>query len=174
MVPFKEQLREFLGDCEEKKIAVLGIGSQIRGDDAVGLEIVGRLEEYPLRDVLLLKTETVPESFTGVLRKFNPTHILMIDAAHIGEEPGEARIIPTQMICDVCVSTHKLPLTVLANYLTGTLGSKVTLVGIQPRSIAFGTSITGELKAAATKIAATIYEAISQKSCEESDVDNSE
>jgi hydrogenase 3 maturation protease len=170
MMSFKEQLREFLGDCEEKKIAVLGIGSEIRGDDAVGLEIVGRLEEYPLRDVLLLKTETVPESFTSVLRKFNPTHILMIDAAHLGGEPGEAKIIPTQMICDVCVSTHKLPLTVLANYLS----SKVTLVGIQPRSIAFGTSITRELKAAATKIAATIYEAISQGSCDESDADNSE
>ena len=174
MMSFKEQLREFLGDCEEKKIAVLGIGSQIRGDDAVGLEIVERLEEYPLRDVLLLKTETVPESFTSVLRKFNPTHILMIDAAYLGGEPGEAKIIPTQMICDVCVSTHKLPLTVLANYLTGTLGSKVTLVGIQPLSIAFGTSITRELKAAATKIAATIYEAISLGSCDESDADDSE
>jgi len=158
----KEGLREFLGECGGRRVAVLGIGSPIRGDDAVGLEVVQRLEEHPLRDMLLLRTETVPESFTGVLREFRPTHVLMIDAAHFDGAPGEARIIPTQMICDVCISTHKLPLTVLSDYIEGTLGAKVVLVGVQPRSIAFGTEITPELKAAARKVAAVVHEAISQ------------
>lgn len=160
----KDQLIEFLGEGDERRVSVIGIGSPIRGDDAVGLEVVDRLGEYPLEGVLLLKTETVPESFTGVLREFKPTHILMVDAAHLDEEPGEAMIIPSQMICDVCISTHKLPLTVLSNYLEGTMGAKVTLIGIQPRSIAFGTSMTEELKAAARGIAETLYEAISQSS----------
>jgi len=161
----KKQLKEFLGERGERRVAVLGIGSPIRGDDAVGLEVVEKLEEHPLEDVLLLRTETVPESFTGVLREFKPTHVLLIDAAHLDGAPGEARIISTQMICDVCISTHKLPLTVLSDYIEGTLGVKIALIGIQPRSIAFGTKITPELKTAARKVAAIIHDAISQSSC---------
>lgn len=168
----KEQLKKFLEECGERKVAILGIGSKIRGDDAVGLEVVEQLEERLLKDVLLLKTETVPESFTGVLREFEPTHVLMIDAAHLDGSPGEARIIPTQMIRDVCISTHKLPLTILVNYLKGTLGSKAALIGIQPQSIAFGTEITPELKTAAQEVASVIYEAISQSSCAVSDIEN--
>ena len=157
----KEQLKEFLGERRERRVAVLGIGSTIRGDDIVGLKVVEKLEERPLRGVLLLKTGTVPESFTGVLRDFKPTHVLMVDAAHLDAAPGEARIIPTQMICDVCISTHKLPLTVLSNYLKETMGARVALIGIQPQSIAFGTEITPELETAAGKVASIISEAVS-------------
>jgi len=158
----KEQLIQFFGKVKERRVAVVGIGSPLRGDDAVGLEVVERLEEYPLVGVLLLKTETVPESFTGVLREFNSTHILMIDAVHLGAEPGDAKLIPPKMISNVYISTHKLSLSVLSNYLTETLGARVTLLGIQPRSVAFGTSISKELKTAARRIADTLYEVLSK------------
>jgi len=161
---FIEQLKAFLGEGSKNRVAILGIGSPIRGDDAVGLHVIKKLREHGMDNVLLLETETVPESFTSVLRKFAPTHVLMIDAAHIDAEPGVTRIIPTQMISDVCISTHKLPLTVLTDYIKETLCAEVALVGIQPISIAFGTSMTEELKAAARGIAETLYEAISQSS----------
>ncbi|MCW4036158.1 MAG: hydrogenase maturation peptidase HycI [Candidatus Bathyarchaeota archaeon] len=163
-MPFIEQLKAFLGKSSKNRVAILGIGSPIRGDDAVGLHVIKKLREHDMDNVLILETQTVPESFTSVLRKFAPTHVLMIDAAHMDAEPGVTRIIPTQMISDVCISTHKLPLTVLSNYLEGTMGAKVTLIGIQPNSIAFGTSMTEELKATAREITETIYEAIFQKS----------
>lgn len=169
-----ERLKEFLAECGERKVAILGIGSKIRGDDAVGLEVVEQLEERLLRDVLLLKTETVPESFTGVLRDFKPTHVLMIDAAHFDGSTGEARIISTQMICEMCVSTHNLPLTILVNYIKWTLGSKVAIIGIQPKSIAFGTEMTKELKTAAQKVASIIYETVSQSSCTVPNIENQE
>ncbi|MCW3990086.1 MAG: hydrogenase maturation peptidase HycI [Candidatus Bathyarchaeota archaeon] len=156
----KDQLREFFGKDEGRRVAVLGIGSRIRGDDAVGLAIVEHLEKMRMEDVLLLKTETVPESFTGTIRKFRPTHVLMVDAAGLNEEPGEARIIPTQKIGGESISTHKLPLTVLSNFIKETMCADVALLGVQPRSIAFGAEMTPALKEAAEKVAETIREAL--------------
>ena len=156
-----EELREFLGSGE-RRVAILGVGSPMRGDDAVGLEVVKLLKGRGLEGVLVLETQTVPESFTGVLREFKPTHVLLIDAAHLDAEPGEARFIPTQLICDVCISTHKLPLTVLSDFLEGTLGSGVRLVGIQPRSVYFGEEMTPELQDAAARVADTLCMALAR------------
>ena len=107
-----EDLKDFFGEGDIK-VTILGIGSEIRSDDAVGLKVVEHLSAIKLDDVQLINAGTVPESFTGQIREYSPTHVLMVDAAHIEEEPGASRVIPTQLICDVCLSTHKLPLTVL-------------------------------------------------------------
>lgn len=160
VVSLKDQLSEFFGKDKERRIVVIGIGSRIRGDDAVGLAVVEHLEKTRMENVLLLKTETVPESFTGAIRAFRPTHVLMVDAAHLNEEPGEARIIPTEKIGGESISTHRLPLTVLSNFIKETMCADVILLGIQPQSIAFGTELTPTLKKAAEKVAETIREAI--------------
>ncbi len=154
-----KDLKEFFGDGE-LRVTILGIGSPIRSDDAVGLKVVEYLEEKGLENVQIINSGTVPESFTGKIREYMPTHVLMIDAAHIEEEPGVSRVIPTQMICDVCLSTHKLPLTVLTNYLDKTLGAKVGLVGIQPLSILFGEEMTPELVKAAKEVAEAIFKVL--------------
>ena len=153
----RSQLEQFLGIKGGRRVAILGIGSPIRGDDAVGVAVVERLEARGLENVLLLKTETVPESFTGLIRRFNPTHVLMIDAAHLGDKPGAARIIPTQRITGEIISTHHLPLTELSNFIRGTMDAKVALLGIQPESIAVGTEMTPALREAANRIADEIY-----------------
>lgn len=150
-----EDLKDFFGNGE-LRVTILGIGSPIRSDDAVGLKVVEYLKKKDLKNVQIINTGTVPESFTGKIREYKPTHVLLIDAAHIEEDPGTSRLIPTEMICDVCLSTHKLPLTVLTNYLDKTLGAKVGLVGIQPLSILFGEEMSPELMKAAKDIAEKI------------------
>ena len=157
-----KDLKDFFGEGDIK-VTILGIGSEIRSDDAVGLKVVEHLSEMKLDNVQLINAGTVPESFTGQIREYAPTHVLMVDAAHIEEEPGESRIIPTQLICDVCLSTHKLPLTVLTNYLDKTLGAKVGLVGIQPLSILFGEELSPQLVKAALDVAETINKALKER-----------
>ncbi len=158
----KEDLLRFLGDPKDRRVAIVGIGSDIRRDDAVGLIVVDHLEDKnPRGDVLLLKTETRPENFTGEIRRFRATHVLMVDAAHFNGAAGEARIIHTQMIAGGnIVSTHRLPLTVFSNYLEKTLCTKVALIGIQSQDIGFGTGVTPELERAAEEVAQTIYECL--------------
>jgi len=159
----RSQLDRFFGTSEGVRAVVLGIGSQIRGDDAVGIAVVEHLERKAMGDVLLIKTDVRPENFTGEIRKFNPTHVLMVDAAHFNGAPGEARVIPTQDIGGDRISTHHLPLTDLSYFIKGTMCADVALIGIQPESIAFGTEMTPALKRAAKQVAETIYVAITHR-----------
>ena len=75
-----------------KKIVIAGIGNPIRSDDYVGLKIVQDLQGKVSEKVCLLECETVPESYLLDIEKFNPTHVLLIDAAFLGLKPGEASL----------------------------------------------------------------------------------
>ena len=75
--------------------AVVGIGQELRGDDALGIEIARRLK--PLAegrpDWLVIEAGPAPENFTGPLRRFAPQRIFLVDAALMDEQPGAIRQI---------------------------------------------------------------------------------
>ena len=145
------QITGWLKNC--KILVVLGIGNPMRGDDAVGIEIVKLLKGKVPKNVKLLECQTVPENFIGELKRFNPSHVLMIDAAHFEANPGEARLIPPEKISGVTISTHAIPLYVLAGILQETVNAKVLLLGVQPKTTEFGAEMTEELREAAENIA---------------------
>ena len=155
----REELADFLGDGD-RRVAVVGIGSPIRGDDAVGLLVVEELQGFGLRNVLLVSAETVPESFTGKIRDFEPTHVLMVDAADFGGDPGDARMIPKAAIGGSTISTHSMPLSVLIDFIEKTTESRVALLGVQPKGVELGSEVTPEVKEASIKIASLICDLI--------------
>jgi len=159
----KEELIKFFEGEEDKRIVVLGIGSSIRSDDAVGLEIIRYLKNKGMKNILLIAADTNPESFTGPIRRFKPTHVLMVDAAHMGLEPGTAELIPIERIRGQWFSTHHLPLGELAAFIKETMNAKVALLGIQPKSISIGPDLTLELKNAVERVSNIIYESIFAK-----------
>jgi len=121
------------------RLAILGIGSELRSDDAVGVLVARRLgTRLPQRDnILIVDTGAVPESFTGPLRRFRPDLILMVDAAALGIEPGSVEILAWQDVGGFSASGHALPVSVVAEYLHAALGCELLLVGIQPASLEF-------------------------------------
>lgn len=157
----EEGLREYFG-TEEKRVVLVGVGNPIRGDDAVGPHIIELLESKPLSHVLLLNTESVPEAFTGKVEKFEPTHVLMIDAANFRGAPGETKLITGEQIGGQAISTHSLPLNIFISYIERSLGINVILLGIQPLSIGLGEPITEPVEAAAKSIADTLYQILSE------------
>ncbi|MGB9622377.1 MAG: hydrogenase 3 maturation endopeptidase HyCI [Candidatus Bathyarchaeia archaeon] len=156
----KEELMKFFEGEENRRIVILGIGSPIRSDDAVGLEIIRYLKNKGIKNVLLIAADTNPESFTGPIRRFNPTHVLMVDAAYMGLEPGAAKLIPIELIRGQWFTTHHLPLSELAAFIKGTMNAKVALLGIQPKSISVGPDLTLELKNSIERVSSIIYESI--------------
>jgi hydrogenase 3 maturation protease len=138
-----------------KRIVWLGIGSPLRADDAVGLFIVERLSQVlkaPAgREDRFYLGESAPENFSGEIRQFSPTHVIMVDAAQIGLEPGAFRIIEHEEIGGISFSTHVLPLKILANYLVCTCNCEVVIVGVQPRNLEFGEELSPDVKAAAER-----------------------
>jgi len=131
------------------RLFVLGVGNPDRADDGAGNLVARRLSRLlgrhpgrrsieersirlPLEAIQALDGGEVPESATGTIRRFQPTHILIIDAAAGGRGPGTVFFIDKRKIADDGVSTHRIPLSDLVRYLEESVGCRVVLVGIEP------------------------------------------
>lgn len=154
------ELSGFFGGPEGRRVVLVGIGSPIRHDDAVGLRVLDLLEGRVPETVLLLKTEIVPESYTGAIRDFSPTHVLLLDAANFGGKPGEARIVPPKMIANATVSTHSLPLNIFIDYIKKSICERVALLGIQGVDISLGEGLTPDVERGAGLIAEAIRDSL--------------
>jgi hydrogenase 3 maturation protease len=147
----QKALKEWLANS--KRVVVAGIGNPIRSDDFVGVKIVQDLQGKLPESVYLIECETVPESFLQPIVEFNPTHVLLIDAAILGLKTGETRLVnPEQMTAFPAISTHMLPLRIFCEYITSTTKAKIALLLIEPGNVEFGEGLTPEVQAAAEKI----------------------
>ncbi|MDD2752350.1 MAG: hydrogenase maturation protease, partial [Candidatus Omnitrophica bacterium] len=90
-----------------KRIAVLGVGSELKGDDAAGMLVARQIKENKNLKVFL--GSTAPENITGEIKKFAPHHLLIIDTAMMQEKSGTIKIFPGKAIGGVSFSTHRLP-----------------------------------------------------------------
>jgi hydrogenase 3 maturation protease len=147
----QKALKKWLVNAE--RVVVAGIGNPIRMDDFVGVKIVQDLKDKVSERVYLIECETVPESFLQPIVTFNPTHVLLIDAAVLGLKPGETRLVSPERIADFpAISTHMLPLRVFCEYLTATTKAKIALLLVEPKNVEFGEGLTPDVQAAAEKI----------------------
>ena len=131
------------------RVAIVGIGNELNGDDGAGVwvtrklqEVIGRVADSP---VLIIDAGTAPENVTGALRKFAPGLILLIDAAQLNEPPGTIGWLDWRETTGVSAITHGLPLHVIAEYLVTEIGCEVALIGIQPQGNAFDTPLSPEV-----------------------------
>ncbi len=142
----------------QTRLAIVGIGSELRGDDAAGVLIVRALQkkndaESSVDDsassrVLILEGGTAPENMTGPLRRFQPDLVLLSDAAEMGEKPDTVRWLDPHDADSFSASTHMLPLHILTQYLETELDCTVALLGIQPAALEFDTGLSPEMEQA--------------------------
>lgn len=146
------ELQEFLQHrlCGAQRLAVLGVGSTLRGDDGAGVLIVERLLEALPKDaypgLLLCAGGTAPENFSGNIRAFRPSHLLVVDAADAGSPPGSIVEIAKKDIGGPSFSSHMLPLKMMVDYLVNETGCAVTMLGLQYESIEFGAELTDSMR----------------------------
>lgn len=151
----QKELEKWLKDAG--KIVIAGIGNPIRTDDFVGTKIVQDLEGKVSKNVLLIECETVPESYILEIEEFKPTHVLLIDAALLQLEPGQARLLAPEEIPDFStISSHTLPLRIFSEYLSKSTNAKIALLLIEPKNVEFGEGLTVEVRRASEKIASLL------------------
>ena len=119
-------------EATPSRVAVVGVGHALRGDDAAGLVLAQRAAPLAGDRLLVVEGGPVPENITGLLRRFKPDLVLLVDAADLGAEPGAVRWLTTDVIEGLSATTHTMPLSMLARYLQHELDCSVCLVGIQP------------------------------------------
>ena len=146
---FEAQLKDFLKDFE--KLIILGVGNELKSDDGVGPFIVKNLmaENIESDRLLLINAETVPENFTGKLRKENPSHIIIVDACLMGGEPGDVKIVDKYDFANIGISTHSMSLSYFVKYLERDNDFKIIFVGIEPESMDFSEKLTENVEKSA-------------------------
>ena len=130
------------------RTCLVGIGSDLRGDDSAGLLVARGLLHLQSNNLLIIDGGPAPENFSSKIKKFNPDLVIFIDAAHMDEPPGTIKWIPLESIDGMSASTHSLPLSILANFLFAELGCDVTVLGIQPAQNEIGSNPSVSVQAA--------------------------
>ena len=131
------------------------MGHELRGDDAAGVTVARALQTLIATSdradrssaVLVIDAGPVPENHTGVLRRFRPDLVLLIDAAQMDGSPGTVRWVAWQNTSGFSASTHTLPPYILADYLTAELGGEIVLIGIQPADTSIGGPLSPAVQA---------------------------
>lgn len=163
MLTLEEGLDKFLriGNASPR-VAVLGIGNEFSGDDAVGAwiarELGARLGPQP--DCLVLDGGTAPENLTGPLRRFRPDLVLLVDAAHFAAAPGTVAWLDWQQTDGLSGSTHTLPPSVLAQFLVEELACRLALLVIQPAQLDFGCPLSAPVRAAGEQVVEALAAAL--------------
>ncbi|OGD22334.1 MAG: hydrogenase maturation peptidase HycI [Candidatus Aminicenantes bacterium RBG_13_59_9] len=139
------------------RIAILGVGNSLRGDDAAGGIVVRELKntvgKRKGRKTLLLDGGEAPESLTGEVRKFDPSHVLIVDAARGGHKPGTIYLVDRDEISQDDLTTHRIPLIFLIGFLEDSLGCRVEVIGIEPKNLDLGEPVSEEVFAAISLLA---------------------
>ena len=120
------------------RVAVLGIGHELRGDDAAGLLVARGLQAVADERLMVVEAGHAPENHTGRIRRHRPDLILLIDAAQLNEPPGTIRWLPAEATSGLSASTHTLPPYMLTRFLQAELGCELALLGVQPAGNTLG------------------------------------
>ncbi len=99
------------------RLAIVGIGDELIPPDRLGMYTAREIEQQHLPGVEVFFAGTVPESITGPIRRYQPDHVLFLDAADMGARPGTIAVIEPEQIQASLLSTHVLPLSVVMDYL---------------------------------------------------------
>lgn len=143
---------------EALRVAILGIGSELRGDDAAGVLVARALApRYAGSDtILILDTGGAPENHTGPVRRFAPDLVLLVDAAQMNTPPGSIQWLDWQDTIGLSASTHTMPPYMLAKYLHAALGCEIALLGIQAQNNALNAPLSPEVQEAVQTIVNTL------------------
>jgi hydrogenase 3 maturation protease len=135
------------------RACLVGVGSDLRGDDSAGLMVVRQLFKHShAENLLIIEGGPAPENVTGQIRAFHPDNVILIDAAHMDEPPGTVQWIPLDSIDGMSASSHSLPLSMLADYLIAEIGCEVFILGIQPAQNEIGSELSSPVQNAVDEI----------------------
>lgn len=132
-----------------RRIAILGIGSEFRGDDAAGTLVA----EYIAKKKAVNKNipvevfigATAPENLTGEIKRFKPSHLVIIDTIDTAQKPGTILVVDPKVIGGATFSTHTMPAKILSSYLKKSIRCKIMIIGIQAKSIHFGDPVSKDV-----------------------------
>lgn len=145
----------------------MGIGNPEKGNDAFGPVcadlIRTRMGTNLSTEILIINAGTVPENYTGQIRNFNASHVLIIDAVFADKKPGVLFEVNPDLIDDNEISTHRMPLNMLYLFLQKSMKTKIMIIGRQSENMVLDVSLSKKLIKSADILTNYIISILSQK-----------
>ena len=141
----------------ERPVVLITVGSDLRGDDAFGLEVARALASgggVPGNEVL--EGGVAPENVAERAARSLPRTVLLVDAVRFGGAPGELRLLAPEDLAGGQAGTHAPSLELLATYLRQRCGARVLLLGCEPAGTGLGGAVSPEVCEAAERAAGII------------------
>lgn len=144
------------------RLAVLGVGQVLRGDDAAGVltaqRLCARLADRPRgpAPLLVIEAGVALENTLAELRRFAPNLALVVDAVAADMPVGTVRLFSPYGSLNTAMSTHALPLDLFARYLWRELTCPTVLLGIRTGQAEWGAPPSPGVAHAADEIAAQL------------------
>ena len=126
-------------------VAVVGIGNIIRGDDGLGPKLIELLKAREV-NARLFDCGTAPENYIFPILSSACDTIIFVDAADIGLQPGEAKVLDLDHIANVGFSTHNPSPRLFIDLLkTGKEDLTIFIVSVQAKTTTLGSPLSDEV-----------------------------
>ena len=129
---------------------VISLGNELRGDDSIGPAITAQLKQLDL-PVPLDLIDAGSDAFTILDHLISNEPIIIIDCAKMNEVPGRVKKIKIDEAsfeqADNAISLHGFSFAEVYK-MSKNIGpvAECTLIGIEPKSLEFGSELSDEVK----------------------------
>lgn len=152
LITMKDKLKSIL----KGKVVIVGIGNIIRGDDGFGPVLIEAIKGNT--KAVCLDAGSAPENYIGKIIKEKPDTVLIIDAVHLGRDPGEYEILEKDDIIKCGFTTHDISPAMFMECLTKETEAGIYMLGVQPKTIELGSEFSPSLKQTLGEVARLIRE----------------
>lgn len=144
---WEEELKEYI----DKDTVILGIGSELKSDDRIGIYITESISN--ICDCTVITAGSTPEHWIGFIANRGFEKILIIDAVVFGENPGNIGIFDINEISKRFGLTHSSSLHLFSDFLIKEGKIKdVRILAIEPETLELGTELSSKVKETADRI----------------------
>ena len=161
---YKKRVESFVR--ERGRIAIVGLGNEYRADDGAGIALL-RLLKYSgvdrINEVALFEVNRNLLRYVSDIEKFQPSKIILLDAANLGIEAGHIMVLDEKQIIEKRISTHENNLDLVMAYFKIVLPEhQILFVGIQFKSLEMSgeLTLTEEMRKGVEELARLITDAM--------------
>jgi len=149
-------MKNIFPDIMRGKMVIVGIGNSLRADDGFGPALIERLQGKV--NLVCIDAGSAPENYLGRIVREAPDTILLADAAHLGLEPGQYRILKPAEILNCGLTTHDMSSRMLIEFLEDQTQANIFMLAMQPENVSLGERMSERLNKALDEIEMSIRE----------------
>jgi len=143
--PSRDVLKSEIKTRLTGRVAIIGLGNIIRGDDGLGPKLIELLKEKKIK-AALFDCGTAPENYIFPILSTSCETIVLIDAASMDSEPGSIKIFDLDKITNVSFSTHSPSPRLFTDLLqTGRDNLNIFIISVQPKTTVLGGHMSKEV-----------------------------